>query len=74
MLAMGVCGTVLVALGSTLGDLAKNFGGNDSSYYNYAYVYLNWRCYILLFSISNCHSDWDCVHSSRSRGCVWSHL
>lgn len=27
MLAMGVCGTVLVALGSTLGDLAKNFGG-----------------------------------------------
>jgi len=42
MLAMGVCGTVLVALGSTLGDLAKNFGGSDSSYYNNAYVYLNW--------------------------------
>jgi len=42
MLAMGVCGTVLVALGSTLGDLAKNFGGSESSYYNNAYVYLNW--------------------------------
>lgn len=35
MLAMGVCGTVLVALGSTLGDLASNFGGITNIIYIY---------------------------------------